>query len=261
MTPLELTRISSEPDDVLMLGSGADFAERLQQRAHAFGVDLYDPSHWERTPLPPELAEQRLIFYLRRRSWAEWYFGTVTPARQILLLGERQPALDLRIARQIQDEVRHHDAFAEASRKLGGEWRVESFPEPPNLLAMRDAQVAATSAGELAAANQLAGEVVLLLHGQTQGNILYELVDSSVFELMQDIETDEPAHVQLGHDIAASCATTPGVRRAMAAAQERFLDALAKQHTRELEQLGARRRHQLPGFAGAEQSPTREVHP
>jgi hypothetical protein len=247
MTALEC--FSSLPDDLLMQGSGGDFAQRLHGRAWRLAQDLYDPAGWEQRPLDPELYQQRLVFYLRRRSWAEWYFGTVTPARQILLLHQDERSLALRLARQIQDEVRHHDAFASGSRQLGGEWRIESFPEPVNLTSMREAQQAAGSAGELAAANQLAGEVVLLIHGQPEGNVLRTLVPPSVQEMMEDIETDEPAHVDLGHALVSRYATGPAQRRAMALAQERFLTALGRQHVHELEQLGAARIRPVAGFA------------
>ena len=247
-----LPLLSTLQDDELAVGTASDFADRLHARAWNYALSLYDPVCWEKLPWDDsEQYRQRLVFYLRRRSWAEWYFGTVTPARQILLLGGGQSALALRIARQIQDEVRHHDAFAAGARKLGGEWRVECFPEPPNLLEMRDAQVAARSAGELAAANQLAGEVVLMIHGQESGNVLRTLVPDDVQELMEDVETDEPAHIELGRELVIACAQEPEQRRRMAQAQERFLNALGRQHTAELEQLGALRTQRLPEFAAA----------
>lgn len=240
--------LSAIPDDALMEGSPEDFAARLRQRAHAFGSVLYDPQRWRLEPLPDEVYTQRLIFYLRRRSWAEWYFGTVTVARQIVALDASERSLTLRLARQIQDEVRHHDAFAASSRKRGGEWRVETFPAPQNLNEMRGAQEAARSPGQMAAANQLAGEVVLLIHGQAEGNVLRQLVPQDVQATMEDVETDEPAHVELGMALVAREATAPAARREMARAQEEFLSALGKQHAWELSTLGGSYIGDVPGF-------------
>lgn len=253
MTSLDL--LSSRTDDEIMEGDGAYFADLLRDRAWRYAIGLYDPDAWTLDPLDEATYTERLTFYLRRRSWAEWYFGTVTVSRQISLLGGTQPEIELKLARQIQDEVRHHDVFAANSRRHGGEWRIERFPPPPHLADMRRSQEAASSAGQLAAANQLAGEVVLLIHGQDSGNVLRSLVPDSISEALDDIESDEPAHVELGHRLVAAHATSPASRQAMAATQEAFLGALGRQHTHEVTQLGADRHAPLPEFVPDQRTP------
>lgn len=250
-----IDRISGWDDSRLGSANRKDFAELLYQRALAVAEELYDPAAYQLVPLEPGEYRARLAFYLRRRSWAEWYFGTVTPARQITMLPEDEVEMRLRLARQIKDEVRHHDVFARQVKRLNAEWRVTRFPAPPSLMRMHATQSAAPSAAELAAANQYSGEVVLSVQDRTEGNVLRLLLDEPAMAALEDIESDEPAHIAIGRDLVRASATEPRQRRRMAAAQERFLVALIEQHVAEIESLGARRIRALPEFEPPEFEP------
>ena len=136
-----------------------DFSRKLYHRAKNVGDDLYDSSHYEFLEMEPELYRENLINYMRRRAWSEWYFGTVSPARQITLLSEDQIDLKLRIARQIRDEMRHFDVFAAQLRRYGSEPRINEFVLPEILVEMQKVQMEMKTASEIAATNQFAGEV------------------------------------------------------------------------------------------------------
>jgi hypothetical protein len=113
---------------------------------------------------------------------------------------------------------------------------------------MHKAQREATSAAELAAANQFGGEIVLLMQAEPDGNVLRHLLDGRTQDIIVDIESDEPAHVELGHDLVHAFAVEPAERRTVAACQESFLTALGAQHASEICSLGARRITDLPAF-------------
>jgi len=233
-------------DDRLNAFEVRDFANLLYQRALAVGNDLYDPTAYDLFELDSQCYQDRLTFYLRRRSWAEWYFGVGTPARQLTLLGQDEVELKLRLSRQIVDEVRHHDVFANVVRARGGEWRLASFTPPRALLQMHSEQLITQSAAELAAANQYSGEIVLSVQSRAEGNILRLLVDEPTMKAIEGIENDEPAHIAIGRDLIRRFAVSADHRRRMADAQERFLVALIEQHRAEIEMLGAKRTRPLP---------------
>jgi hypothetical protein len=243
-----LALLSAWSDDELADGDVEWFCGLLYDRAWTCATDIYDPDAYDLVPLEPDEAAAALTFYLRRRAWAEWYFGTVTPSRQIALLPEDAVSMRMRLARQIQDELRHHDLFANAARSRRGEWRVDRFPSPPALARMHETQRQASSAAELAAANQFGGEIVLLMQAEPERNALQHLLDGRTQDIIVDIESDEPAHVELGHDLVSAFAIEPAQRRTIAACQERFLTALSAQHASELESLGSRRTRGLPTF-------------
>jgi hypothetical protein len=238
---LVLPKYSNWSDEQLGALDAKSFTALLHERALCVAKDIYNPDHYTLIDLDRDEYEHRLVFYLRRRAWAEWYFGTVTPARQIVLLPAEDVDLKLRLARQIKDEVRHHDVFCAEVRRHRGEWRVGRFPAPPGLLEMHQQQFVTTTAAELAAANQYSGEIVLLVQGNVNDNILRMLVDEPTIAAIEDIEADEPAHVAIGRDLVRLHATTPVKRRQLADAQERFLMAQVTQHTADIEGLGATR--------------------
>jgi hypothetical protein len=243
-----LAAYSTWSDDELNATEPRDFANLLHQRALAVGNDLYDPDAYELFELESGCYRDRLTFYLRRRSWGEWYFGVGTPARQITLLGPREVGLKLRLSRQIVDEVRHHDVFSNLVRARRGQWRLTSFVPPHALLRMHSEQLSTHSAAELAAANQYSGEIVLSVQSRTEENVLRMLLDEPTIEAIEDIEADEPAHIAIGRDLIQKHALSPDLRRRMADAQERFLEALISQHSSEIEMLGATRVRPLPYF-------------
>jgi hypothetical protein len=243
-----LPRYSTWSDDELGALDVRAFLDLLHERAVDVGNELYDPDAYEFVDLGQDQYQANLTFYLRRRAWAEWYFGTVTPARQIALLPAEEVNLRLRLARQIKDEVRHHDVFCREIRKLRGEWRVDRFPAPSGLMEMHHQQFITSTAAELAAANQFSGEIVLLVQGRAEGNVLRHLLDESIMDAIEDIEADEPAYVAVGRDLVRRYATTPAKRRELADAQERFLLAQAVQHVADIEMLGARRVRPSPVF-------------
>ncbi len=248
---LRLGLVSGWDDERLGAPDPKEFAYLLHERALTLADDVYDPAAYELVELEPQDYAGRLAFYLRRRSWAEWFFGTVTPARQITLLPEQDVAMRLRLARQISDEVRHHDVFAREVKRLGGEWRITTFPAPAGLMRMHHAQLGKQSVGELAAANQYSGEVVLSVQDRVDGNILRLLLDEQAMAAIEDIESDEPAHIAIGRDLVRAHAVSLAERRRMAVAQEVFLTALIVQHVTEIESLGAHRIRPVPSFEPA----------
>jgi hypothetical protein len=231
--------------------SQGEFCDLLHQRALDVADDIYDLSAYRRVELGAQERVRNEIAYLQRRAWAEWFFGTVTPARQIALLPAGDVTMKLRLARQIKDEVRHHDVFVQGIKRRKGEWRVQRYQVPQNLGEMLTAQIEKISAYELAAANQYSGEVVLSVQDRHEGNILREIASSDIMRDIEDIETDEPAHIAIGRDLVKMYATSVERMRAMAKAQETFLNALAKQHVVELEALGVRRGREIPQFEPA----------
>jgi len=228
--------------------SPGEFVELMYERALTIGKDIYDSTAYELVELDPDYYEERLVFYLRRRAWAEWYFGTVTPARQIVLLPDELAELKLRLARQIADEVRHHDVFCREIRRRGGRHRLTDFTAPPALLRMKQEQLGMDFAAELAAGNQFSGEIVLSVHSREDRNILRLVLDERTMEAIVVIGRDEPMHIANGRELILKCSESPQQRRQIAAAQERFLQALMDQHVAEVEMLGSRRIRPLPIF-------------
>ncbi|MBO2454947.1 hypothetical protein J4573_48225 [Actinomadura barringtoniae] len=245
---LRAARFSDWDDDRLGECDPREFADLLHRRALDIAEDVYHAGNYEMAELDPAVYRERLTFYLRRRAWGECYFGTLTPARQITLLGADEAAMKLRLARQIKDEVRHHDVFAYEVKRLGGEWRIAHFPAPRTLLRMYEVQLARSSAAELAAANQYSGEIVLSVQDREEDNVLRMLLDERIMTALEDIEADEPAHIAIGRDLVRQYARTPGEMRAMAAAQELFLEAQIAQHVSEIQALGCRRVRAAPVF-------------
>ncbi|HJT25380.1 MAG TPA: hypothetical protein VJ873_12460, partial [bacterium] len=103
----------------LMQWTPNEFMQKLYHRAKNIGDDLYDDRGYEFLTLEPEVYKEALVQYMRRRAWSEWYFGTVAQAREITLLPSDQVNLKLKLARQIQDEMRHYDVFAQQLRRYG----------------------------------------------------------------------------------------------------------------------------------------------
>lgn len=245
---LRLQTYSIWPDSQLADQSPREFAELLYRRAYAVGDDLYHDEAYEVLPIEQNQHVESLIFYLRRRAWAEWYFGVSTPARQITLLPDDAVELKFKLSRQIVDEMRHYEVFSREVRRLGGTPDIGNFAAPAALLQMYKEQLLTSSPAELAAANQYSGEIVLLLQGRKERNILRLLVDEQTISAIEDIEADEPAHVAIGRQLVVRNACTPDQKRRLADAQERFLRALITQHVAEIEMLGARRVRPLPSF-------------
>jgi hypothetical protein len=233
-------------DEFISKLESAQFAELLFRRALAAGEDLYDSRAYARVELEPNQYKANLLFYLRRRAWGEWYFGTVTPSRQIALLPDSMADLKLRLARQIVDEVRHHDVFVRALERKGTRSRLADFNPPKALLQMRSEQLGCECVVELAAANQYSGEVVLLSHSRPEHNILTELLDEETMAAILEIGLDEPKHVSIGRDLVKRLAVNLPIRKRILVAQTRFLNAQITQHMAEIEMLGSRRIRPLP---------------
>jgi hypothetical protein len=244
---LRLTAYSKWDDARLMEGSSQDFVKKLYHRGKSVGDDLYDCKAYEITPLEPEAYRESVIYYMRRRAWSEWYFGTVSPARQISLLPNERVDLKLRIARQIRDEVRHYDVFVRELKRYGAEARIDEFKLPDVLVQMQRVQMAMETASEIAATNQFAGEIVLT--SITDGNsILVKLLDAQLMDAIRDMETDEPPHVAIGRDLVLLYSETAAQRRRLAGAQEQYLEAMMQMHVLEIAKLGCRRVKPVPVF-------------
>lgn len=232
----------------LMEGKPNDFMTLLYHRAKDIGDDLYDWNGYEFTELPPETYRENLITYMRRRAWSEWYFGTVAQAREITLLPESEVNLKLRLARQIQDEMRHYDVFAAQLRRYGSEPRIDEFELPPILVQMKKIQMEAATPGEIAAANQFAGEIVLSSMTDLPTSIFKRLFDKELMDAIEDIERDEPPHIANGRDLILRESETFEQRRRLASSQERYLGAMMQLHVTEIIKLGCRRVKPLPVF-------------
>jgi hypothetical protein len=221
--------------------------KKLYHRGKAVGDDLYDVAGYEITPLEPEAYKEAVIYYMRRRAWSEWYFGTVSPARQITLLPNDQVDLKLRIARQIRDEVRHYDVFVRELKRYGAEARIHEFKLPEVLVQMQKVQMAMETASEIAATNQFAGEIVLT--SITDDNsILVKLLDKELMDAIKDMEADEPPHVAIGRDLVMLYSETAAQRRKLVTAQEQYLEAMMQMHVLEIAKLGCRRIKPIPVF-------------
>ncbi len=232
----------------LMKLSANEFMQKLYHRAKDIGDDLYDSRKYEFFTLESEVYRENLVAYMRRRAWSEWYFGTVAQAREITLLPESQVDLRLRLARQIQDEMRHYDVFAQQLRRFGSEPRIAEFVLPEILVQMQKVQVEAETASEIAAANQFAGEIVLSSMTDLETSIFKRLFDEELMNAIYDIEKDEPPHIANGKDlILLDCATFER-RRKLALAQEKYLGYMMQLHVTEIVKLGCRRLSPLPVF-------------
>lgn len=246
--PLTVPLYSSWSDGDLAKGSPNDFMQNLYHRAKNIGNDLYDSRTYEFITLDPEIYRENLILYMRRRAWSEWWFGTVSPARQITLLSDDQVDLKLRLARQIWDETRHYDVFASQLRRFGAEPRIAEFQLPEILVQMQKIQMDCGTASELAATNQFAGEIVLSSMTDLETSIFFKLFDEELMNAIQDIEADEPPHIANGRDMVLLFCGTPDERRSLAVAQERYLKAMMRLHVTEIVKLGCRRLKPLPVF-------------
>jgi len=235
-------------DDRLMEGDDQNFMKKLYHRAKDLGDDCYDAMAYELTPLDPEIYRQNLIYYMRRRAWSEWFFGTVSPARQITLLPDDQEALKFRLARQIHDEIRHYDVFEKHLRRYGAEVNLNEFQLPEILVRMQKVQLEMETASEIAATNQFAGEVVLTSMTDREKGIFAKLVDEELMDDIENIEMDEPPHVANGRDLILLFCATPDQRRRLASAQEQYLAAMVQLHALEIVKLGSRRLRPLPVF-------------
>lgn len=246
--PLIVPSFSKWPEQELMKFSANEFMQKLYHRAKDIGDDLYDSRTYEFMVLDPEVYKENLIAYMRRRAWSEWYFGTVAQAREITLLPENQVDLKLRLARQIQDEMRHYDVFAQQLRRFGSEPQIANFQLPEILVQMQKVQVEAETASEIAAANQFAGEIVLSSMTDLETSIFKRLFDEELMNAIYDIEKDEPPHIANGKDlILLDCESF--VRRVkLALAQEKYLGYMMELHVTEIVKLGCRRVTPLPVF-------------
>ncbi len=246
--PLEVPSYSKWSSPELMKLTPNEFMQALYHRAKDIGDDLYDSRTYEFITVDPEVYRENLIAYMRRRAWSEWYFGTVAQAREITLLPENQVDLRLRLARQIQDEMRHYDVFAQQLRRFGSEPRIAEFQLPEILVQMQKVQVEAETASEIAAANQFAGEIVLSSMTDLETSIFKRLFDEELMNAIYDIEKDEPPHIANGKDlILLDCATFER-RRKLALAQEKYLGFMMQLHVTEIVKLGCRRINPLPIF-------------
>lgn len=232
----------------LMESTPNDFMALLYHRAKTIGDDLYDWRGYEFLELAPEVYRENLILYMRRRAWSEWYFGTVAQAREITLLPESETILKLRLARQIQDEMRHYDVFAAQLRRYGSEPRIAEFELPPILVEMKRIQTEAKTPGEIAAANQFAGEIILSSMTDLETSIFKRLFDKELMDAIEDIERDEPPHIANGRDLILRESGTFEQRQRLAAAQENYLGHMMQLHVTEIVKLGCRRLKPLPVF-------------
>ena len=248
-SPLLAPSYSKWSDSQLMEGSDNDFMKKLYHRAKDIGDDLYDSRGYEFAMLEPEVYRENLILYMRRRAWSEWWFGTVSPARQITLLPDSQLDLKLRLARQIRDEMRHYDVFASQLRRFGSEPRIDEFQLPPILVQMQKIQLEMETAPEIAATNQFAGEIVLSSMTDLETSIFVRLFDEELMNAIRDIENDEPPHIANGRDLILLFCETPTQRRRLADAQERYLKAMMQLHVTEIVKMGCHRVKPLPIFS------------
>jgi hypothetical protein len=232
----------------LMAFTDNEYMQKLYHRAKDIGDDLYDWNTYEFIEMDPEVYKANLITYMRRRAWSEWYFGTVAQAREITLLPEDQVELRLRLARQIQDEMRHYDVFAQQLRRYGSEPRIHEFELPPILVQMQKVQMDAKSAPEIAAANQFAGEIVLSSMVDLPTSIFKRLFDKELMDAVYDIEKDEPPHIANGKDLILLACKTFEDRKTLADTQERYLSAMMQLHVTEIVKLGCKRLKTLPVF-------------
>jgi len=246
--PLVEPAYSGWSDEKLMAFSANDYMQKLYHRAKNIGDDLYDSRAYEFFKMDPEVYRENLITYMRRRAWSEWYFGTVAQARQITLLADDQVNLKLRLARQIRDEMRHYDVFAEQLKRFGSEPRISEFTLPPILIQMQKVQTDAQTAPEIAAANQFAGEIVLSSMTDLPTSIFKVLFDKELMDAIEDIEKDEPPHIANGKDLILLACGTPRERRELAVAQEKYLSAMMQLHVTEIVKLGCRRLKPVPVF-------------
>ncbi|HET9870203.1 MAG TPA: hypothetical protein VFR02_06900 [bacterium] len=246
--PLEVPAYSAWDDGRLMAFTANEYMQKLYHRAKDIGDDLYDSRTYEFFKLEPEAYRGNLITYMRRRAWSEWYFGTVAQARQITLLPEDQVNLKLRLARQIQDEMRHYDVFAAQLKRYGAEPRISEFTLPPILVEMQKVQTEAQTAPEIAASNQFAGEIVLSSMTDLPTSVFKVLFDQELMAAVEDIEKDEPPHIANGKDLVLLGCGSAAERRGLARAQERYLGAMMQLHVTEIVKLGCRRVKPVPVF-------------
>ncbi len=246
--PLSEPAYSQWGEEELSQGTPNEFMQKLYHRAKNIGDDLYDDRTYEFVELPPEAYREALVLYMRRRAWSEWWFGTVSPARQITLLSDDHVDLKLRLARQIHDETRHYDVFAAQLKRFNAEPRISEFELPPILVQMQKIQMEAPSASELAATNQFAGEIVLSSMTDLPTSIFIRLFDKELMDAIRDIEADEPHHIAVGRDLILLYCGTADYRRRLALAQENYLKAMMQLHVTEIVKLGCRRLKPIPVF-------------
>ena len=245
---LTVPSYSNWTDAELMKFSPNEFMQALYHRAKNIGDDLYDSRKYKFPPMDPESYREALATYMRRRAWSEWYFGTVSPARQITLLGDGHVELQLRLAKQIRDEMRHYDVFAQQLRRFGSEPRISEFQLPPILIQMQKIQMEAETASEIAATNQFAGEIVLSSMTDLETSIFKVLFDEELMSAVDDIEKDEPPHIANGRDLILLFCETADQRRRLAVAQEKYLSCMMQLHVTEIVKLGCERVDPLPLF-------------
>lgn len=246
--PMSVPSYSQWSDGEIAKGTPNDFMQKLYHRAKNIGDDLYDSRAYEFLTLPPEVYRENLILYMRRRAWSEWWFGTVSPARQITLLSDDHVELKLRLARQIRDEMRHYDVFAAQLKRFNSEPRISEFQLPEILVQMQKIQLETETASELAATNQFAGEIVLSSMTDLETSIFIKLFDKELMDAIRDIEADEPPHIANGRDLVLLFCETPEQRRRLAVAQEKYLNAMMQLHVTEIVKLGCRRVKPIPVF-------------
>lgn len=248
---LAVPKYSEWDEKRLMALSDNEYMQALYHRAKDVGDDLYDSNGYEFIEIEPEVYKGHLITYMRRRAWSEWYFGTVAQAREITLLPEDQVTLKLRLARQIQDEMRHYDVFAQQLKRYGAEPRIHEFELPPILVQMQKVQTDAKTAPEIAAANQFAGEIVLSSMTDLPTSIFKRLFDKELMDAIYDIEADEPPHIANGKELILLACGTFEERRNLAVAQEKYLGYMMQLHVTEIIKLGCKRVKPLPVFEAA----------
>lgn len=235
----------------------------MSRDAHEFAIDLVRRSHaWAVTyaareygRLRTRLQTQGLLEYLRTLMWREYMLGVHVPAKAMTLLPDDAQDLKLLLARQIQDEWKHSQIFAERVRALGGDddlgrfapsdtdWKLYhdtyDWPHPVELVTSLNCtgEVLITEMFRIVVdparllVDERTAEVIRDEILADEPSALESLVDPvTARRLEEDVIPDEGTHIRFGRMIMERYCTTDELQRRALRVQEIKMDALKASH-------------------------------
>src|SRR5579875_2703437 len=114
-------------DGELMELTGEAFAQSLVERSRLWAADVVGPDGCELVERTEAERRAGVLRWCQYRAWAEWWNAVPPAAKQLVLLGDDDFDLKVRLGQQIIDEIKHQRAFSRHVHQLGGDARLGRF--------------------------------------------------------------------------------------------------------------------------------------
>ncbi|HTD45812.1 MAG TPA: hypothetical protein VK881_00945 [bacterium] len=231
---------------------GRTFAIDLVRRSHEW-AERYVAQEYGR--IRARLQARGLIEYCRSLMWREYMIGVHVPAKTLALLPDDAQDLKLLLTRQLLEEWKHSQVFAERVRALGGDGDLARYTPTPGDWELYYGTYNWSHPVELVVSLQCTGEVMitemfktlvdpkrLLVDERTAAVIreqiladdaqaLDSLVDpETARRLEEDVIPDEGQHIRYGRVILERYAMSAEVQQMALHVQQRKMAALQVSH-------------------------------